>query len=108
MSMHDMGKGEFPVGRARRREEIGAHFFGEREGGGSEASPGMRFSEQHQRAHMVELVADVLPMPGGGVGGVEQFLTIDLRRGEFRKCPGGVVCRGAEKAMPASGIGVGG
>jgi len=53
VSVHDIGKCPFPVGSARRCQEIGAHLFGEGEGSGAETSLRMRLSEQHERAHAV-------------------------------------------------------
>jgi len=41
------------------------------------------------------------------MGSIEQFQTVNLGRRQFGERPRGVVCGGAEEAMPALGIGVG-
>ena len=64
----------------------------------------MRQREQHQRAHPVQLVADVLPMPGGGVSGIEQVESVELSTRKLREIPRRVVRARAEEAVPAFGF----
>jgi hypothetical protein len=48
----------------------------------------------------------LLPVPGGGMSGAEQFAMVRLASGQLGPCPSGVVRARAKEAMPAFALGV--
>ncbi len=106
MRMDDMGEGEFPVRRTWSAKKIGPHFVSVGECCRTQPHLRMRLGQQHEGTHTLQFIADLLPVPGGGMGCVEQLAMVHFDRRKFSQRPGKIVRTGTKETMPTLRSGV--